>query len=56
MVEDIVIEGINHGDYPDYCDAFIVSATYNGRKMTEREIEDLPDDFVYEKVLEWIEL
>ena len=47
----VVIEGIDHSDYPDYCDAFIASATYNGREMTDKEIEELPDYFVYEKVM-----
>ena len=26
-------EGIDHRDYPDYCDAFIASAEYDGRDL-----------------------
>lgn len=52
-VEDIELDGINHDDYPDFCDAYIVSATYKGRPMTEDELEHLNDDasFVYEQVI-----
>ncbi len=37
-------------DYPDFADAYIESATYKGREMTEEELEALNDDsdFVYE--------
>lgn len=38
-VGDIEIDGVDIHDYPDFCDAFIQSATYAGREMTEKEIE-----------------
>ena len=56
-VEDLVWSDIDHTDYPDYCDAFIESATYKDREMTEDEIEELMDDnpeWCYEKLMEWI--
>jgi len=54
QVEDIEIDGINPLDYPDFCDAFIIDATYKGRQMTHDELEALNEDsdFVYEKVME----
>jgi hypothetical protein len=40
-------------DFPDFCDAYIASATYDGRDMTEEELEELNDDtdFVYKAVI-----
>ena len=54
-IEDIEFDGINHDDYPDYCDAFVTSATYKGRDLTEEELEWVGDehsDWVYEKLME----
>ena len=53
-ITDIEFEGIDHSDAPDYCDAYIVSADYNGREMTELEIESLDCCFVYEKLMDYI--
>ena len=55
-VDDIKFSGIDNNDYPDYSDAFIESATYRGREMTQREIDELMDnyrDFVYQKLMEF---
>jgi len=53
---DIDIEGIDHSDYPKYCDAFICSATYDGREATDDEIDWLNEqsEYVYDKVMEHI--
>lgn len=53
-IEDVEIDGINHRDYPDYVDAYIASATYGGREMTDAELEKLNDDhdYVYSCVIE----
>ena len=56
-IEDIEFDGINHNDYPDFCDAFISSATYQNRDMTEEELEILDEeyrDFVYEKLMDYL--
>jgi len=56
-VTDLVWSDVDHSDYPDYCDAFIESATYKDREMTEDEIEELMDDnpeWCYEKLMESI--
>ena len=54
QVEDVEVDGINPRDYPDFCDAFILEATYKGREMTDEELEALNEDsdFVYEQVME----
>lgn len=56
QIEDVCVEGINTRDYPEFCDAYIASATYKGREMTDEELEVLNDDgeYVYEKVMDWI--
>lgn len=48
-VEYLEFDGINHEDYPDYCDAFISSGQYDGRELTDEELDFLNDDgdFVY---------
>jgi hypothetical protein len=56
LIDNVQIDGVDTTDYPDFCDAYIVSADYNGREMTDDEIELLNDDgdFVLEKVYEYI--
>ena len=56
-VHDIVFTGIDFTDHPDYSDAYIESATYKNRDMTDDEIEELQnqqDMWVYEKLMDWI--
>lgn len=55
-IDNVEIEGIDTRDAPDFCDAFIASADYDGRPMTDEELELLNDDsdYVYEAVLDWI--
>jgi hypothetical protein len=56
LIDNIQFEGIDHNDAPDYCDAYIVSADYDGVAMTEEQIELLNEDtdFVYEKLMDYI--
>lgn len=51
-IDDIVIEGINTADFPDFCDSFILSCDIDGRPATEEELNFLNEDsmFVYECV------
>tara|TARA_R100000951_G_scaffold33959_1_gene29003 strand:- start:6723 stop:6908 length:186 start_codon:yes stop_codon:yes gene_type:complete len=50
LIDNIKIEGIDFKDYPDFCDAFISSAYYNGKPMTDDQLDEINDDsdFVYE--------
>ena len=51
-IEDVEVCNIASGDYPDFVDAYIGSATYKGRDMTDEELELLNEDgeFIYNKV------
>ncbi len=55
-VTNIQFEDVDHSDAPDYCDAYIVSAEYEGGEMTEAQLELLNEDkdFVHSKLLEWL--
>lgn len=52
-IDNIVFDGIDKNDHPDYCDAYIVSADYNGVEMNDDEIEELNNnsEFVHEQLL-----
>lgn len=52
-IANVEVDGIDFNDYPDFVDAFISSAEYDGREMTEEEIDYINDvhyDFVHECV------
>ncbi len=54
LVDNVLVDGIDWNDYPDFCDAFISSADYNGNEMSEELIDKLNDeypDFVYGQVV-----
>lgn len=55
-ITDIEVDGINPRDYPEFCDAYIASATYKGRPMTDEELDVLNEDytFVYEQVEKYL--
>ncbi len=56
LIDNVEIDGVDSSDYPDFCDAYIVSADYDGREMTDDEIDLLNDDgdFVLQQVYEYI--
>ena len=60
QIDDVVVDGINHDDYPDFSDAYIASAMYNDpitgeyRALTEDELASLDSSWVYEQVEDWI--
>ncbi len=48
-------EGIDFADYPDFVDAFLTAADYNGKELTEDQIDYINDehyDFVNEQVFQ----
>lgn len=55
-IDDIEVDGIDGRDAPDFCDAYISSASYDGRDMTDDELDQLNSDgdFVHEQVIAWI--
>lgn len=55
-ITNIEFDGIDHKDYPDYCDAYILSADYDGEEMTDEQIEMLNEDrdFVYDALMNYL--
>jgi len=55
-INNIVFEDIDYKDSPDFCDAFISSAVYGDREMTEEELDELNNDrdFVYDKLMDYL--
>lgn len=50
LVTNTHVVDIDHWDYPDFCDAYIESAEYDGRDATDEELEEMNEDrdFVYQ--------
>lgn len=56
LITNITIDGIDHRDYPDYCDAFIDYAEYNGKEMTDEQLDALNEDHELVSELVWDKL
>ena len=52
-IDNVEVGGVDINDYPDFSDAFIINADYNGEAMTEEQLDQINDDlgFVHECVL-----
>jgi len=53
LIDNVVVNGIDYKDYPDFCDAYIAEADYNGEPMSDEMIEVLNydhTDFILEQV------
>ena len=55
-ITNIEFEGIDYRDAPDFADAYISNADYNGEEMTDAQLEELNSDsgFVYDMLIEYI--
>ena len=55
-ITNVVLDGIDSDDYPDFCDVYIVSADYDGEPMSEDQIDKLNEDsdFIYTKIEEFL--
>jgi hypothetical protein len=61
---NVEFDNIDYHDAPDFCDAYIVSAsiidrtnpTTDIRELTDEELEELNEDreFIYEKLIDYI--
>ena len=54
-IDNIVFDGVDKKDYPDFVDAFVMSADMNGYPMSQEELDDLNEnhlEFVYEKLID----
>lgn len=45
LIDNVVVDGIDYNDYPDFCDAYISEADYNGEPMSDEMIEVLNTDY-----------
>lgn len=56
-ITNLIFEGIDYNDYPDFCDIFVTYAERDGVPMSEEEIEELNSyentDFIHEKLFDW---
>ena len=50
-IEDVYVAGINYRDAPDFCDAYIESAWYDGREMTDEELDEGADKYMNMKMV-----
>ncbi len=55
-IKDVEVDGIDTSDYPDFCDAYITSAAYKGREMTDEELDVLNEDssYIYDRITDKI--
>ena len=56
-IDNIEIDGIDTKDYPDFCDAYIVSADYDGVPMNDEQLDKLNEDgdYVYENIMDYLQ-
>lgn len=52
-IDNMEFEGVDFKDYPDFVDAFLAAADYNGKEMTDEQI-DYVNDTYYEFVNEQV--
>ena len=52
-IDNIEVDGIDFKDYPDFSNAYIVSADYDGVPMTDEQLDEINDDgdFQYECIM-----
>lgn len=55
-ISHVEIADIDWSDAPDFCDAYISNAMYDGEEMTPEQLEEINNDtqFVYDQVINWI--
>ena len=53
LISNVSLDGIDHRDYPDYSDAFIDSADYDGKEMTDKQLDELNEDYELVHELVW---
>jgi hypothetical protein len=46
-ITNVVMDSVHGWDYPDFADAYVASADYDGRPMTDEELDALNADSDY---------
>ena len=56
-IDNISFGGIDPEDHPKYCDVFIEAADYEGKPMTDDQLDELNEDrqFVYDEFYKTLE-
>jgi len=51
-IDNIQFSGVDRSDYPDFCDAYILSADYDGDPMSEYQLNEINEDseFIQEQL------
>tara|TARA_R110000796_G_scaffold59395_1_gene136927 strand:- start:40 stop:225 length:186 start_codon:yes stop_codon:yes gene_type:complete len=47
LIDNIELDGIDTNDYPDFSDAYVVAADYDGEPMTELMLEELNEEYSF---------
>lgn len=55
-IDNVKVVGINYDDYPDFVDAYIDSADYDGEPMNDEQLDiiNMDDQYVYDCVINYI--
>lgn len=54
LIDNVDVDGIDMRDYPDFCDAFIASADYEGKPMTDEQLDELNEQITSDsKSIDW---
>ena len=53
LITDVQLDGLDFKDAPDFSDTYIASAYYDGKPMTEEQLDVLNQDgsFIYEEII-----
>ena len=43
QLDDIQLDGVDMKDYPDFCDAYVESASFKGVELTDEQLDELND-------------
>lgn len=52
QITNVVLEGVDLNDRPDFTDAYIQSADYKGAPMSEEQLEEINEDcdFIHDTI------
>jgi hypothetical protein len=55
-ISNIEFDGVDTTDYPDFSDAYIVNADYDGEPMSDEMLDEINDNsaFVYESLQSYL--
>ena len=51
QLDDIMIGDVDMKDYPDFCDAYVESASFKGIELTDQQLEELN---MSDETREWV--